>query len=382
VVTVLGDLLGKKVVVVGGGYAGTEVIRQLLLRGTRGIDVELISSKANFENTIGGSEIISGKVKVEELIYDLKKLSGYWNFEFVFDEVKHVNLNQKTVGTAKQNIEYDILVLAMGSEPNFFGVPGASLTDPAYSLSDFEKIGSKLKQMAGDAPHVAVAGAGFVGLESTAEILDLFQALNGKADLTVVEKAETVLPAYNNDKARKLAFEHFTSRGAKFALGNGIEEVRERKLILENGESIEFDIAVWTAGVKGCLVSSEIPGTNLHRGCVDVDDRLCIVGREDAFGIGDIAYVRINDKEAMKMAGEALEQAKTAAKNIDSIVSGRKPILKHAPHYTTDYTQALLSMGQGKAMLVFGSEIVAIGTTEYFLKKRIDFQEMMERFPQ
>jgi NADH dehydrogenase len=374
--------LGKKVVVVGGGYAGTEVIRQLLLRGTRGIDVVLISNRARFENTIGGSEIISGKVKTEDLVYDLKKLSDYWNFDFVFDEVKRVDLNRKTVEGAKQNVEYDVLVLAMGAEPNFFDVPGASSTDPAYSLSDFERIGSKLRNMSVDVPRVVVAGAGFVGLESAAEILDLFEAENRKVDLTVVESAETVLPAYNAEKARRLAFEHFASRGVRFALGNGVENVREREVILGNGEAIEFDLTVWTAGVKGCLIASEIPGTGLHRGCVDVDDRLCIVVREDAFGIGDVAYVRINDKEAVKMAGEALEQAKTAAKNVGLIVSGQKPIFTHVPHYTRDYPQALLSFGQGRAMLVFGPELVVVGTTEYFLKKRIDFQEMMERFPQ
>jgi NADH dehydrogenase FAD-containing subunit len=70
----------KRILIIGGGYSGTEVIRQLVLRGVRGIEVELVSVRRYFENTIAGTEVISEKLKAEDLRYDLQLLSDYWGF--------------------------------------------------------------------------------------------------------------------------------------------------------------------------------------------------------------------------------------------------------------------------------------------------------------
>lgn len=62
------------------------------------------------------------------------------------------------------------------------------------------------------------------------------------------------------------------------------------------------------------------------------------------------------------------------------MVNGKKPQFNHTIGYTTDFPKALLSIGEGKAILIFGPQ-VSKGYTEYFLKKRIDFDEIMGRFP-
>jgi len=372
--------MSKNVLIVGGGYGGTEVIRQMLLRGVRNVEVELVSKKEHFENTIGCTEIISEKTKPQELTYDLKELSTYWGFELTVGEAGRIDLQSKTVTVGRKEKEYDILVVATGSEPNLYNIKGAELAHAAYHLTDFIDLDRKLKQLPGT-PKVAVVGAGFVGLECAAEILDLYKTMGRKVGMLVVERMDSILPAYNNVSARRIAYEHFISRGVSFKLGNGVKEVEEGRLILEDGSSVEADLAIWAAGVKGCIAPPQVRAENLYRGCVDVDSRLLIKGTEDAFAIGDVAHVGINEREATKMAAEALEQAKTAAKNIGMIAGGQKPKVSYAVNYATDYPVALMSMGEGKAMLILGPEYVSTGTTEYLLKKRIDFQEMMDRFP-
>jgi len=371
-----------KLIVVGGGYGGTEVIRQLILRGVKSLEIELISNKGYFENTIGGTEIISEKVKIEELRYDLKELSAYWNFELTIGNVENIDLNEKKVKVDNKEKDYDMLFIAAGSESNFYHVSGAELAFEAYNLSGFKTINERLKHLASSNANVTVAGAGFVGLEIVAEILDFFKAMNKKVNVTVVEKMNSVMPAYNNELARKIVFEAFASRGVKILLGNGVKQIEKEKVILEDGNIIETDLTIWTAGIKSSEVSSKIVGAQLNRGYVEVDERLLIKGKEDSFAIGDISFVKINQKEAAKMAGEALEQAKTAAKNISLIVKGQKPSVSHAVHYSTDFPTVLLSIGEGKAMLIFGPQYVSTGAAEYFLKKRIDFDEIMGRFPQ
>jgi NADH dehydrogenase len=372
----------KRLVVIGGGYGGTEVIRQLLLRGIKNLEIELISNKTQFENTIGGAELISEKVKLDELKYDLKQLSGYWDFTFTFATVEHIDFDNRILKTEKDEKTYDLLVVATGAEPNFFDVKGTNMVQSAYHLTDFVTINQKLKQLSTDSPRVIVAGAGFVGLESTAEILDLFDALKRRVNVTVVEKMPYILPAYNNISARSITYEDFVSRGVKFVLSKGVKVVEEGRVILDDGSSLDSDLTIWTAGIKGYLAESHIEGGELRKGCIVVDDKLRVSGKEDAFAVGDSAFVRIGTKEATKMAGEALEQAKTVAKNIALIVEGKKPRFSYVPLYTTDYSVALFSMGRGKAMLILGPAPVSTGATEYFLKKRIDFQEIMERFPQ
>lgn len=64
----------------------------------------------------------------------------------------------------------------------------------SYRISDFEHINGKLKQLTSDHPSIVVVGAGYVGLEVAAEIMDLFSSLNKEARVTVVEKMEHVLP--------------------------------------------------------------------------------------------------------------------------------------------------------------------------------------------
>ncbi|MDH5267685.1 MAG: FAD-dependent oxidoreductase [Candidatus Bathyarchaeota archaeon] len=374
--------MSRKIVVVGGGYGGTEVIRQLINRGVRNIEIELISNKRNFENTIGGVEIISEKVKPDELRYDLTELSSYWNFSLTIDSVESVDLNRKVVKTENKEKDYDALIVAIGSEPNFFNIGGTDLALTAYSLSDFGVINERLKQLNRDSPNVVIVGAGFVGLEVAAEVLDLFKAMKKDVKVTVVEKMNSVLPAYNNDIAKKIAFEHFTSRGVKIILGKGVKQIEKEKVVLEDENPIETDLTIWTAGIKSSRTASKIVGASLYRGYIEVDEKLLITGAKDSFAMGDVAFVKINGKDAQKMAGEALEQGKTVAKNISLIANGQKPNFSHVINYTTDFPKVLLSMGKGKAMLIFGSQYVSTGATEYFLKKRVDVDEIMGRFPQ
>ena len=94
--------MSKKIVVVGGGYAGTEVIRQLRRKRVKNIEVELISNRRFFENLVGGTEIISGKLTDEELTYDLEKLADYWDFELTIGNVEKIDLLRKKININEQ----------------------------------------------------------------------------------------------------------------------------------------------------------------------------------------------------------------------------------------------------------------------------------------
>jgi len=409
--------MNKKIVVIGGGYAGTEVIRQLMRKGLRNIEIELISNKRYFENIVGSTEIISEKIKAEELTYDLEELSNYWDFELTIGNVENIDLIRKKVKIGRKEKDYDVLVVATGAESNFSNIRGSNLALPAYNLSDFRIIKNKLKLLNKDYPNIVIVGAGFVGLQTAAEILDLFKIMDKKVKITVVEKMNSILPLYNNNLARRLAFEQLSSRGVKFILGNGVKRIEKGKCFLEDGSNLEADLTIWSAGIKSSKITSKIVGANLHEGFIEVDEKLLIKGRDNAFAIGDAAFVQINGKVAQKMAAEALEQAETLAKNIILSANGQKPRFNHIINYPTDLPKAFLSLGERKAILIgsklllgsvrsfprlikqvlrlpgakrvrnifskvmAGPQVASMGTAEYLLKKRI-IEEIMERFPE
>ncbi|MCX8183001.1 MAG: FAD-dependent oxidoreductase [Crenarchaeota archaeon] len=371
----------KRLLIIGGGYAGTEVIRQLVLRGVKNIQIELVSASPFFENTIAGAEVISEKLRTEGLRYDLKLLSSYWGFDLTVARVKGVDLDEKMVKLENGQRSYDVLVVASGSAPNFYNVKGVGFAATSYRLSDFEHINSRLKQLAPDHPSIVIVGAGYVGLEVAAETMDLYASLNRKARVTVVEKMQHVLPGFGNEPARRMAMEALASRGVVFTMGKGVEQISENSVLLEDGSRLDSDLTIWSGGVKASDLASSIRGASLRNGYVEVDQRLLIKGRNDAFAIGDAAYVSINGSVAQKMAAEALGQAVTVAKNITSILKGEEPETAHKIDYPVDFPKVLLSVGGGKAILVFGPQYASMGNVEYFMKRRIDLDEMMSRFP-
>lgn len=167
----------------------------------------------------------------------------------------------------------------------------------------------------------------------------------------------------------------------RFIIGKGVEQIAEDRVVLEDEGERESDLTVWSGGVRASDLISNMHGASLHNGYIEVDQRLLIKGRNDAFAIGDAAYVNIGGSVAQKMAGEALGQAVTVAKNIKSVVDGEAPKVNHKIDYPVDFPKVLLSIGEGKALLIFGPQYASLGNVEYFLKRRIDLDEMMSRFP-
>ncbi|MEM4169782.1 MAG: FAD-dependent oxidoreductase, partial [Thermoproteota archaeon] len=234
---------------------------------------------------------------------------------------------------------------------------------------------------ASDHPSIVIAGAGYVGLEVAAEITDLLASLDRRARVTVVEKMQHVLPGFGNEPARRMAVEALASKGVVFSMGKGVMQISENSVMLEDGSRLESDLTIWSGGVKASDLASNIRGASLRNGYVEVDQRLLIKGRNNAFAIGDVAYVSINGNVAQKMAAEALGQAATVARNIASMVNGEAPKTVHKIDYPVDFPKVLLSVGGGKAILIFGPQYASIGNVEYFLKRRIDIDEMVSRFP-
>jgi len=286
-------------------------------------------------------EIVTGVKKVSDLTVPLSELLAERKIRFVQETVKGIDLANKTVKTSKEDLPYSELVVALGSEPNYFGVKGAK--ENSFSVSSAEtaaQIRDKLKQVLtqGKDVRIVVGGGGFTGVELAGEIADEF-----KCCVTIVEGAKTLLPAWGIPEFSRKVADVLTEMGAELILGKFIAEVKPNAIVFNDGSQVEYSLLIWAAGVQG----SRVAGTSGLR--TGKDNRVLIneyceaVGFPGNYVVGDCALV-VDPRtgEVLPQCIEiALQQAEIVAENMYADVTGGERIA-----YTPKPSGLILTVGE------------------------------------
>lgn len=141
--------MSKKVLIIGAGYAGIEAALTLNKKKKKNnIDITLID-KNNYHTLLTElHEVAGNRIPEEGIRVDLKSIFKYTDVNLVMDEITSFDLENNKVSSARNEYEYDYLILAMGSSPNDFGIPG--LKEHTFSLWSYEdaiKIREHIKKM-------------------------------------------------------------------------------------------------------------------------------------------------------------------------------------------------------------------------------------------
>jgi NADH dehydrogenase len=204
-----------------------------------------------------------------------------------------------------RTIDYGRLVLALGSEENDFGTPGARehclfLNTPTQAVQIREALLARAFRVArGEQASlsIVVIGGGATGVELAAEIRDAMDALwehepgldRDRVQLTVVEGAERLLSA-NPPEVSAYAQASLSSRGVGLALSERVSAVDESGVLLASGRRIDAELKIWTAGIRGPRVFDACLALPRSRsGRVRVDARLQCEGLPGVYAIGDCA---------------------------------------------------------------------------------------------
>ena len=117
----------KKIVVLGGGYAGVLTAKKLAKKFKKNKDVQItLIDKQSYHTMLTElHEVAAGRVDEESIRMDLKRIFAGRNVEVVLDEIKTIDFDQKVLVSDQQSYEYDYLVIGTGCKPTFFGIPGA-----------------------------------------------------------------------------------------------------------------------------------------------------------------------------------------------------------------------------------------------------------------
>lgn len=344
----------RRIVVLGGGFGGTYAARELdeLLARHPDLEVVLIARENYLLFTPMLHEVAAGDLYPGDIVHPLRKLLR--RVRFIAGEVVEIDLPARLVrfraGTFRHDRElaYDHLVLALGSETNYFGMTGVE-TDAVTmkTLADAALLRNRMVALLEDAaeePNEAarrraltfvVAGGGFAGVETVGAINDfLRETIEYYPELdpamlrvVLVHMGQVVLPELG-ERLGRYAQQKLTKRGVEVRLETRVEGYERGRVKLAQGEAIEAGTLVWTAGVTPAPAIAALPVEKV-KGRVKVDEFLQVIGHEGVvWAVGDCAAVP-DGKGSFHppTAQHGMREAVTAAKNIEAAMEGtaKKP---------------------------------------------------------
>ncbi len=337
----------SKIVILGAGYGGLYTALKLnnLLDKHMDCTVTLIDRCPHHQLKTELHMIVSGRRSFRGAAIPIKKILEDKRVKFLNAEVKGIRFDEKTVITTAGKIQYDILVVALGSEVEFFGIPG--LKEYAFTLNDVgdalllrEHIKDMLMQGAGEEDEstrrsmltFTIGGGGFTGVELAAELAgylkelaEEFRISRDEIRLVIVEARGSILPGFDAELAEKAA-RTLRSADVDLLLKRYILSFDGEILRFNDGGEIRTRTLIWTGGVRANSLLSTLGLKCGSRGRVIVNPFLESVDYGDVYVIGDCSLI-IDPSSGRPLAPTAqlaLQQAETAAYNIYAGLVGDK----------------------------------------------------------
>jgi NADH:ubiquinone reductase (H+-translocating) len=366
-----------RVVIAGGGFAGLSAAMYFDKKLARRPEVEVtLISRENFILfTPMLHEVASGDLYPGDIVNPLRRILRH--VKLVEAEVQAIDLSARRVrcvgGVARLEIEleYDHLLLTLGSETNFFDLPGVSeWAVTMKSMSDAALLRNRMVALLEEASlhsdraarqrllTFVTAGGGFAGAETTGAINDfLRETVRYYPELdeelirvVVIQPGKFLLPELGEELGT-YAERKLRERKVDVIKGVRVASYDGSLVTLTDGKSIPASTLIWTAGVKPSPVIATLPCQKEH-GRLLVSEYLSVTGVPGLWAAGDCAAVPVLNTEKFHppTAQHGLREGLVAAKNIAAVVLDR-PLKSFS--FTTLGQLATIGRRSGVAM-VFG----------------------------
>lgn len=344
----------RKILIVGGGFAGVYAFARLHKRYHKDASVELrmVSASDYFLFTPLLHEVATGGITEESVKFNIRAMLGCCLADFVQASALHVDLAKKTVGTTAGAFPYDVLIYALGAGTGYFSLPEDSKrhTVSLKTVEDARRIKARLVGLFEEAaePSIVVVGGGPTGIEVAAEVREYFDTLRSlfkRTDgrVTVVHAGSRLLPQFHADLGTK-ATHVLETRGVDVVLNGTVQSVDAHHVVLADRRQIPANLVIWAAGV----VAHRIPFTPDvqvdPKGRILVTPFLAVPDHPDVFVAGDAAGI-----DTVPMTAQAaVAMGEAAADNAIAFLSAEKPV-----RFSYRHRGDLFSLGQWLA----GAEI-------------------------
>jgi NADH dehydrogenase len=345
-----------KIVIVGGGAGGLELATQLGHKWGRKGKAEIHLVDANHTHLWKPllHEVATGALDsgIDELNYQAHGKKHGFNFHL--GKMSDLDRNAKTIKLAsihdgdeeilpQRDLNYDQLVMALGSITNDFGTKGAAehcyFLDGRQQAEVFHQklLNQFIKANGSNNPEelsIAIVGAGATGVELSAELYNTTEALASydmsqfnidKLKVSLVEAGPQILPALPR-RISNAAKRELENLGVNVLTNTMITEITKDGFITKNGDVIEAKLKVWAAGVKAPDFLANIGGLETNRvNQLTVKASLQTTLDDNIFAIGDCAFLIQPDGKAVPPRAQAAhQQASHLLKVLAAIRSGKK----------------------------------------------------------
>jgi NADH dehydrogenase len=343
----------RKILILGGGFGGMKAAECLeaQLAGDPSISVSLVSETNALLFTPMLAEVAGSSLEPSHISAPLR--STLLQTNFIRGCVTGIDLERRTVvldgavsgsNETGRELEYDHLVLALGSVSNYLGMANVEkLAFNFKSLLDAIRIRNRVIEMFETADHernpevrkrlltFVVAGGGFAGVELAGALNDFAHGIFPDyrnldvEDLSVilVHSRNRILPELSESLA-EYALEKMRERGVIFRLEARLADAQPGLVILSDGQ-ISAETLIWTAGTAPNPLIKTLAVAKDNRGAVIVDSSLAVAERPGIWALGDCAAVKDGKtgKACPPTAQFALREAETIAKNIRAALGGQ-----------------------------------------------------------
>ncbi|WML54605.1 NAD(P)/FAD-dependent oxidoreductase [Neobacillus sp. PS3-12] len=379
-----------KVVILGAGYGGlmTAVTMQKLV-GVNDVEIVLVNKNDYHYETTWLHEASAGTLHHDRVRYEIRDVIDRNKVEFIQDTAVEIKKEEKKVILENGEVDYDYLVVALGGEPETFGIKG--LKEYAFGIvnvNSSRQLREHLEyqfatynmeeEKKEERLSIVVGGAGFTGIEFLGELTNRIPELCheydvdfNKVKITCVEAAPTILPGFDEDLVQ-YAVSQLERKGVEFLIGTAIKECTSVGIIAgkKDEEPIEIKAAtvVWAAGIRGNSII-EKSGFEAMRGRVKVQTDLRVPGQDNIFIIGDSSLF-INEeinRPYPPTAQIAMQQGQCCARNLAALIKGKTDLEVFKPNIKG----TVCSLGEDDAIgVVYGKKLR--GGKASLMKKVVD----------
>ncbi|WP_394749740.1 NAD(P)/FAD-dependent oxidoreductase [Spongiimicrobium salis] len=357
-----------RIVIIGGGFAGISLAKKL---SKKEVQVVLLDKHNyhNFQPLL--YQVSTGGLEPDSIAYPIRKiLKDYPNFFFRLTNVEEIQTKEKKLITDIGELSYDYLILATGSETNFFGNKGIekhsmamktipqSLNLRSLILENFEQALLTDDIHERDAlMNFVIVGGGPTGVELAGALAEIKKGILPKdypdldtrrAQINLVQSGDRILKAMS-EKASQKAEDFLENLGVQIWKDIRVSDYDGKKVSTDTDVSFETATLVWAAGVKGAAIQGVDAADLLICGNrLKVNQFNQVDGFEDIFAIGDIACMQSEEYPYghPMMAQPAIQQGKNLGENLVRLLAD-KPLKP----FTYKDKGSMATVGRNKAVV-------------------------------
>ena len=324
-----------KIIVIGGGFAGLQFAKKL--NGNRTKKLVLIDKVNHHMFQPLFYQVACGRIEPSNISFPFRKIfQRSKNIQFRMTEVKQIIPSENKIITENHVFHYDKLVIATGCKTNFFGNQkmenlafGMKNTQEAISIRNhvlltFEKLIIEKSRSDDGNWNIIIVGSGPTGVELAGAFAEMkreilprdYPRMNfDNLEIILVSSTEKPL-AVMSEESQEKSEKYLKDLGVRFISNDRVTDYDGDRVYLSSGNIIPSNNVIWAAGVTGNIIEG-LTENSIKNNRYIVDRYNKIVGFDDIYAIGDIAYMETPKypNGPPQVANVAINQGKNLAKN-------------------------------------------------------------------